>query len=131
MKEKLAKLQRGAYGGSESGSRVYYAYDKQDRVKEMISEMQYRHQRNSRSRITDSNNEDDEIEIKVLRRINEEVSELVDANRHLQTRCALLEAEVDPENNSLEAINFFNLLQDKIEKIITFLIQQEMLQSMP
>ena len=88
----------------------------------MISDMEYRHMHN-RSRITDSN-EDDEVEIKVLRRINEEVSELVDANRHLQTKCALLEAEVDPDSNSLEAINFFNSLQDQIERIISYLIQQ-------
>lgn len=71
------------------------------------------------------------MEIKVLRKINEEVSELVEANRHLQTKCALLQTEIDPEICNLEVINFFNSLQDKIQSLITFLIQQEMLSTMP
>jgi hypothetical protein len=47
-------------------------------------------------------------------RINEEVTELVSTNRQLQTKCALLESQIEMGDNFADKINFFIEVHDKI-----------------
>lgn len=71
----------------------------------------------------------DETEIQILKRINQEVSELVETNRHLQAKLALLEAQSDLNSKSVDVVNFFAQLQEKMENLISFLLERSIIES--
>lgn len=56
----------------------------------------------------------EEAELQILHKINQEVTDLVAVNRQLQTKCVLLESQIEGGGKFLEDVDMFLLLQDKI-----------------
>lgn len=90
------------------------------RITKMIHEIQI-------NRTVEKYGYEQQGELEILKKINQEVSQLVATNRQLQLKCTMLESQIQFDGRYAENINILLMLQDRMEYLMAFLMEKNLI----